>query len=106
MPRERDQRRWPVEAVRRLQAAQQALASGLVGSLETALTMVRDGQPLPEPVEVPDDLAPIPDMTLPPDLYLELVVEEVRSLRTWSRPSMLSSSPCAARSRPCGSYLL
>ncbi|WP_161883472.1 hypothetical protein [Deinococcus alpinitundrae] len=51
LPRERDQRRWPLEAVRRLQAAQQALAGGLVGSLETALTMVRDGQPLPEPVE-------------------------------------------------------
>lgn len=82
LPRERDQRRWPIEAVRRLQAAQQALTGGLVASLEIGLTMVRDGQPLPELAEIPDDLVPFPDMTLPPDLYLELVVEELRGLRT------------------------
>ncbi|WP_161884271.1 hypothetical protein [Deinococcus alpinitundrae] len=81
LPRERDQRRWPIEAVRRLQAAQQALTGGLVGSLETALTMVRDGQPLPEPVEVPEDLVPVPDLTPSPDLYLVVVVDELRSLR-------------------------
>jgi len=71
LPRdERDRRLWPLEAVRRVQAAHQALGSGRVVSLERALELVRDGEELPVRVTLPVER----------DVLAELL-EEVRALR-------------------------
>lgn len=71
LPRdERDRRLWPLEAVRRVQAAHQALGSGRLASLERALELVRDGEELPQRVTLPVER----------DVLVELL-EEVRALR-------------------------
>ena len=71
LPRDqRGARRWPMEAVRQVQAAHQALATGRVASLERALELVRDGAELPERVT----------LSATPDPLVELVAE-IRALR-------------------------
>lgn len=64
------QREWPLEAVRRVQAAHQAVGTGRVSSLERALELVRDGGELPQRVtlQVHDDA-------------LSELLREVRELR-------------------------
>ena len=46
-------RLWNLETVRRFQVAHEALASGRVASLEAALTLIRDGEALPERSDLP-----------------------------------------------------
>lgn len=72
LPRQegRHSRLWPVEAVRQVQAAHQALGTGRVTSLERALELVRDGAELPERIVLP----------VAPDVLAGLVAE-IRALR-------------------------
>lgn len=73
LPRSRGQdgpRLWPVDAVRRVQVAHDALNTGKVTSLERALELVRDGADLPQRVTLPAE----------GDALVELLAE-VRALR-------------------------
>ena len=66
----RGHREWPVEALRRVQVAHQALSTGRVGSMEAALQLVRDGAELPQRVTLPVEV----------DALAELLAE-VRAMR-------------------------
>ena len=72
LPRERDQRRWPLDAVQHMQVAYQALAAQQVASIGLALALVRDGQALPEFAEIPD---------FPMPAFAAHLLDELRHLR-------------------------
>lgn len=74
LPRDEQARRlWPLEAVRRVQVAHQALGSGRVTSLTQALELVRDGEELPQQVTLPVERD-----------VLDELLREVRALRALS----------------------
>jgi DNA-binding transcriptional MerR regulator len=76
LPRDdRGHRHWPQEALRRTQAAHQALGTGRVVSLAAALKLIAEGGELP----VAHDLD-LPGATPAPDVLGE-VLEELRRLR-------------------------
>lgn len=99
LPRgEHGARRWPVEAVRQVQAAHQALGTGRVSSLERALALVRDGAELPERVVLPNGQDPLGEL-LAEVRTLRLVVEaqaaELGALRELVQGRALPAPPPA-----------
>jgi DNA-binding transcriptional MerR regulator len=95
LPRIRGQegpRRWPLEALRRVQVAHAALEAGRVPSLEHALTLIREGQELPAPVEMPER----PDPAAALLSLVEALRGEIAQLRQELATTQLQALPVPA----------
>lgn len=95
LPRLRGQdgpRRWPLEAVRRVQVGHAALEAGRVPSLEHALTLIREGQELPAPVELPEHPDPAADLLT----LVEALRGEVAALRQELAATQRQALPASA----------
>jgi hypothetical protein len=95
LPRVRGQegpRRWPLEALRRVQVAHAALEAGRVPSLEHALILIREGQELPSPVELPERSDPAAVLLS----LVEALRGEVAQLRQELATTQLQALPVPA----------